>query len=346
MCQIAGMRYVETLAAVLFSAAAAIAVCGPAGAQGWDPTAKEFDRNPAARDRDLSGGGTTSVTPAQRNANLDQLDKILATAQLPVVDRLFYLNLRAFQFSRLGREADSQKDVAEMAKVLPQAWPIILSSTMASLAGGGDRATAIRVLEYGLSRKPGDTSLMVGQAEINMQIADHARALALLDTAVAGAPAAVDRTFALYSRGHANFNLGHFPQAAEDFNGTLSGRTTLKSRINPVLWRYASQVRQRGVDAKAALAREIGNENLYEWPGPIAKFLLGQISAGELEVAAESDDNAKKVNGKCASAFFVGIDAVRRNDKQRAREQFQLAQARCSTVVNVNWAASSELKRL
>ena len=339
------MRYAKTLTAVLLSAAATLAVCGPAGAQGWDPAAREFDRNPASRDRDFSGGAA-SVTPAQRSANLDQLNRILGTSQLPVIDRLFYLNLRAFQFSRLGREAEAQKDVAEMAKVLPQAWPIILSSTMANLAGGGDRATAMRVLDHGLSRKPGDTSLIVGQAEINMQIADHARALALLDTAVAGAPAAADRTYALYSRGHANFNLGHFPQATEDFNGTLSGRTTLKARINPVLWRYATQVRQRGVDAKAALAREIGNENLYEWPGPIAKFLLGQISAGELEVASESDENAKKVNGKCAASFFVGMDAVRRGDKQRAKEQFQLAQARCSTVVNVNWAAASELKRL
>jgi hypothetical protein len=40
------------------------------------------------------------------------------------------------------------------------------------------------------------------------------------------------------------------------------------------------------------------------------------------------------------------MDAVRRNDKQRAREQLQLAQARCPTTSEVNWAASNELKRL
>jgi hypothetical protein len=37
------------------------------------------------------------------------------------------------------------------------------------------------------------------------------------------------------------------------------------------------------------LARELGNENLYEWPGPIAWFLLGKRPAGVLEVAAEPD---------------------------------------------------------
>ncbi|MDP1908901.1 MAG: hypothetical protein Q8K85_11420 [Hyphomicrobium sp.] len=42
----------------------------------------------------------------------------------------------------------------------------------------------------------------------------------------------------------------------------------------------------------------------------------------------------------------MGIDAIRRGDKQRAREQLQLAQARCPTVSEFNWAAASELKRL
>ena len=42
----------------------------------------------------------------------------------------------------------------------------------------------------------------------------------------------------------------------------------------------------------------------------------------------------------------MGIDALRRGDKQRARELLQLTQARCPTVSELNWAAASELKRL
>ena len=122
-------------------------------------------------------------------------------------------------------------------------------------------------------------------------------------------------------------------------------RRRSRSRLGPLLWRYAAQVRAKR-DARGALAKDIGNENLYEWPGPIAKFLLGKLPAGELEVAAESDDAAKRSNGKCLAAFFIGMDAIRRGDKQRAREQLQLAQARCPTVSELNWAASSELKRL
>src|SRR5262249_37661943 len=150
---------------------------------------------------------------------------------------------------------------------------------------------------------------------------------------------------ALYFRGHANFNLGNFQAAANDFEGALAGSNTVKARLAPLLYRYAAQVHTRQ-DARAVLTKELGNENLYEWPGPIAKFLIGKLPAGELEVAAESDETAKRSNGKCPAAFFVGMDAVRRGDKQRAREQLQLAQARCPTVSELNWAASSELKRL
>jgi tetratricopeptide (TPR) repeat protein len=255
-----------------------------------------------------------------------------------------FMEKGSFQLARLGREADSQKDIAEMGRVLPGDWQVVLSSTMPGLAGGGDRAAALRTLDNALQRKPGDPSLTIAQAQVYMQIADFQRALGLLDAALAGATPG-ERRSALFYRGHANFNLGNYAQAADDFDASLAGRPNFKSKQAPLLWRYAAQVRARR-DARAALVRDVGAESLNEWPGPILRFLMGKGTAGELEVAAESDDGAKRANGKCPAAFFIGMDAVRRGDKQRAREQFQLAQARCPTVSELNWAASSELKRL
>jgi tetratricopeptide (TPR) repeat protein len=303
--------------------------------ESWDPSAREFGRS----------AGSPGVPAETRNATLEALNKILASSRLSAFDRSIYLSIRAYQLSRLGREADSQKDIAEMGKVLPSAWQLVLSGTVPELAGGGDRAAALRTLDSALQRKPGDSWLVIAQAQVYMQIADFPRALGLLDAALAGATTPVDRRTALYYRGHANFNLGRYAEAAADFEATLDGRTTLRSRLGPLLWRYAAQVRSRR-DARGALARDIGNESLSEWPGPIARFLLGKLPAGELEVAAESDEAAKRSNGKCPAAFFMGMDALRRGDKQRAREQLQLAQARCPTVSELNWAASSELKRL
>jgi hypothetical protein len=303
----------------------------------WDPSARPFDQRPAG-----SGSPAPSAT---RNNTLDALDKILSSSKLSALDRSLYLGIRAYQLSRLGREADSRKDIDEMGKVLPSDWQRVLSSTLPELAGDGDRAAALRTLDHALLNKPGDPWLSIAQAQVYMQIADFQRALALLDGVLAGATAESDRRTALFLRGHANFDLGFYVEAASDFEASLEGRTTLKARLSPLLWRYAAQVRGRS-DARAILARELGKEDLSEWPAPIAKFLLGKLPVGELEVAAETGDAAKRANGKCPSAFFIGMEALRRGDKQRAREQLQLAQARCPTVSEFNWAATSELKRL
>ena len=303
--------------------------------ESWDPSAREFGRPLEA----------PNVPAETRNATLDALNKILSSPKLSAFDRSIYLSIRAYQLSKVGREADSQKDIAEMGKVLPSAWPLVLSGTVPELAGGGDRAAALRTLDSALQQKPGDSWLVIAQAQVYMQIGDFARALGLLDDALATATTPTDRRTALYYRGHANFNLGQYAPAADDFDASLAGRTTAKSRLGPLLWRYAAQVRSRR-DARGALARDVGQENLDEWSGPVVKFLLGKLPAGELEVMAESDDGAKRSNGKCPSAFFIAMDAVRRGDKQRARDQLQLAQARCPTVSELNWAASSELKRL
>jgi tetratricopeptide (TPR) repeat protein len=338
LCQIAVMQREIRRFLAAFAVLGLAALGGTAhgqvqgGGPEWDTGARNSPSVPA-------------VTPGNQNALLDQLNKILGASQINPTDRTFYLSVRAFLLSRLGRDADSQKDIAEMGRIAPKTWPIMIWSTMPSLAGGGDRAAALRTLDFSLTQKPNDSWLLVAQAQVLMQIADYTKAVGALDGAVASAVGPIDRRLAVFYRGQASFNLGNFQQAAEDFDASLEGLNGLKLRLNGDLWRYAAQVHTRQ-DARAVLNKDIGNENLYEWPGPIARFLLGKMTAGELEVAAESDDAAKKTNGKCPASFFMGMEAVRRGDKQRAREQLQLTQARCPTSSTYNWAAASELKRL
>lgn len=315
-------------------------ILGACTAPGTLPGGTNWD----AQGRGPAGGPVSASTSAQKTT-VENLNKILSTEQLSPTDRSLYLGLRAFVHSRLGREEESQKDVAEMAQANPKGWPIMMSIMMPGLAGGGDRGAALRALGYGLQKKPNDPWLLMGQGQVQMQIADYARALDTLDNAVASAQTPAERRNSAYFRGHANLALGNFQRAAEDFDASIAGQTTVKGRISGALWRYAALVRAKR-DARAALAREFGSDDLSDWPGPIAKFLLGKLPSGELEVAAESDDTAKKTNGKCMAAYFIGMDSIRRGDRQRAREQFQLAQARCPTMSEYNWAASNELKRL
>src|SRR4029079_1701081 len=136
------------------------------------------------------------------------------------------------------------------------------------LAGGGDRAAALRTLDYALQRKPNDPWLLVAQAQVHMQIADFRRASSILDSAVASAASPLDRRLALFTRGQANFNLGNYPQAADDFDSSVAGVTTVKGRLDALLWRYAAQTHTKQ-DARGLLNRDVGNENLYPWPGPL-----------------------------------------------------------------------------
>ena len=185
----------------------------------------------------------------------------------------------------------------------------MLSSTLPELAGGGDRAAALRTLDSALQQKPGDSWLVIAQARVYMQLADFQRALGLLDEALAGSTSPADRRTALYYRGHAHFDLGQYAQAADDFDATLAGRTTLPgaARAAPVALRGAGPRPARR--ARPRWPRRSATRTSSEWPAPIAKFLLGKMSAGELEVAAETDEAASRTNGKCAAAFFIGIDA-------------------------------------
>jgi hypothetical protein len=114
------------------------------GGANWDNSAREFGSSTiggSTIDGSTGGGALPGGSSGARNTSLDALNKILSASQLPALDRAVYLSIRAFQLVRLNREKDMEKDVNEMAKVLPSAWQIVLSTTQPDLAGGGDSTT-------------------------------------------------------------------------------------------------------------------------------------------------------------------------------------------------------------
>ena len=215
-----------------------------------------------------------------------------------------------------------------MGRVLPGDWQVVLSSTMPGLAGGGDRAAALHTLDSALQRKPGDPSLTIAQAQVYMQIADFQRAVGLLDDALASAQTPGDRRSALFYRGHCELQSRQLCAGGRRFRCVAGGPAQFQVEHRR---RSCGVTRRRSVPgamARTALVRDVGAESLNEWPGPILRFLMGKGRAGELEVAAESDEGAKRANGKCPAAFFIGMDARPVAATSSApREQFQLAQA-------------------
>ena len=102
MCQIAPMQRAIVKAIGAFAAlvtASAEAVAQRNGSD-WDLPARGIDQQP--------GGSGPGASASKRNDTLDALDKILSSPKLSAFDRSLYLGIRAYQLSRLGREADSR----------------------------------------------------------------------------------------------------------------------------------------------------------------------------------------------------------------------------------------------
>jgi hypothetical protein len=204
---------------------------------------------------------------------------------------------------------------------------------MPALAGGGDRGAALRRSTTACSASPA-TLAADRPGPGHMQIADYASALGLLDGAVAAAR--VSRSaHALYVRGHANFDLGNYAEAAADFDATLEGQTTLKD-ASPLLWRYAAQVRARRT--RGGVLTGTRQREPLRMAGPIAKFLLGRCRPA----SSRSPPNpTTPPRGATASAWPPSSSAWTRAPRRQAARA-RAAPARPGAlpdVSEINWAA-------
>ena len=129
MCQIAWMQRAIVKAFGAFMALAMVSIGASMGAStgalaqrngsDWDLPGRPVDQQPVGQQ---PGGKGAAGTSASRNNTLEALDKILSSSKLSALDRSLYLGIRAYQLSRLGREADSRMDIDERGRVLPAGW--------------------------------------------------------------------------------------------------------------------------------------------------------------------------------------------------------------------------------
>src|SRR4051812_29315595 len=136
LCQIGPMQraIVKAIGAFAALVTASSGAVAQRNATEWDPSTRDFEQRSGGVGSGLPG--SPGVPANTRNTTLEALDKILSSSKLSALDRSLYLSIRAYQLSRLGREADSRKDIDEMGKILPSGWQMVLSSTMPELAGG------------------------------------------------------------------------------------------------------------------------------------------------------------------------------------------------------------------
>ena len=162
----------------------------------------------------------------------------------------------------------------------------------------------------------------------------HDRAIADLNEAIRLDP----RDSGQYlNRGLANLYSGSLPKALADLNQSIE--------LNPksayaALWR---DVVERRSNLPSRLAQASMQIDMTEWPAPIIRLYLGQMTPEAVLAAADDPDVNTRKRQVCDANFFIGELALQRGAKDEAVRLFRLAAAGCEETGGV---ATIELKAL
>ncbi len=329
---------------ILGLGAAAVLAIAPLAAQtgvpldrDWDPVAREFNRH--------EGGdvGVLAVTPRGPSGPINSIPAVtreLARQDLSPKDRGNLLMYRAMLHLAAGNQTRADRDIDLALRTDPTLKYDMLASRARDMAASGRTQPAIDLVERALQDQPGYAPLVTTRGQVRMMQGDYA--LALADFSQNAGTSDVARRL----RAQAYYTNGNFREAVGDLDYLLQSGSSVSQPIHLMLWRYANNVKLRR-DARGMLTSDLRSYGEPEaWPAPIARFLAGRMTSGELEIAAETDAGAKRSDGRCLASYFIAMDSVRQGNQARALELLQLTQARCGIAHFAHWAASAELKRL
>jgi lipoprotein NlpI len=166
---------------------------------------------------------------------------------------------------------------------------------------------------------------------------DNGRALADYTEAIRVDP----KNALLYeNRGRAQLYAGSLPQALADF--------TEASEVNPkrgyaALWLDIAAKRS---NLPSGLADAIRQVDMTQWPGPIIRLYLGQMTPEAVLAATDNRDAVIKRGRVCEANFYTGELALLSGAKDEALRLFRLAAADCPRHYSEWWTATAELKAL
>jgi len=149
-------------------------------------------------------------------------------------------------------------------------------------------------------------------------------------------------------RGYTQFVAGRYPEAAADFEKSLTIGSA--SHSGDVLWLpyqaawlHIARIKAGQNDAEE-LARNAGKVNLGQWPGTLIAFFLGKTTREE--IASQAGHGASGRARECNLSFFAGEDALVKGKGDEAAGLFRRAREVCNVHGVQNLAAGVELKRL
>lgn len=189
-------------------------------------------------------------------------------------------------------------------------------------ARAGDLEQAFADIDLALEIEPEMPSAINGRAALYLHSGGADLALADANRAIELDPENGPGT-AL--RGSIRQILGDLDGAIADFR--KAGELDPKEPFDPLLLFLALSEAGRPAEARAELQKLLDRWPADEWPGPLARHLLGQISAAELEKRAGDGNATLRAYQTFDRHFYLGMTALIAGDADEARAHLAAAVA-------------------
>jgi len=221
-----------------------------------------------------------------------------------------------------------------------------------ALKNKGEYAEALRQYDQAIALRPDVAGYYNNRGLVYDLEGDYPRAIQDFDSAVARNPS---HDTAIRNRGRAYFYLGEFVKAAADLRQALGfDETRANARPDHLLddpgaytaiWWHIAMKRLGKDDAQefAALAARVDSAT---WPGPIAGFLTGRLTADQLRAAAAAAHSAAHPDQGCAVEFYIGEVLLAAGDSAEAARRFDATLAGCRKDYTEFQGAAAELARV
>ena len=274
-----------------------------------------------------ANGDTASV--------FDLCGRALGHPDAPDVWRVGALTRRATAYSRSG---DLDRAIADLDAALalrPDSIDIYRQRS-AYRRDKGESSGGLADLAYALTLQPDFVPAYVDRAWIRLSGGDKTGALADFGKALAVEP---EQPRLHLGRGAVAYLSGDNEQAAADFSAVIRATTQAPYAV---LWLALTKQRAE-VDDGGALDSGMAALDLSQWPGPVVRFLRGEISADDLIAAAADPDPKTARKQDCETSFYSGALAQIAGDPAAAKIRYEHAVSVCSPDNIEYHAAEAEL---
>lgn len=254
--------------------------------------------------------------PARVNASMAACTRLIDWAfWLDDTDLAIVFANRGYAYDDVGDYARAIADYDVSLQLVPDV-AVVLNNRGLSYGNMDNFGRAVADYDRSLKVEPGDSTVYSNRARAYVRIGKIKQAMDDYDAALRLDPENIN---ANSDRGLAHFFQSDWKKSSVDIGQaiTIGGVDPYRS-----LWRALALARG-GESWQALLTADASHLDLTEWPGPVVRFLLGEIPEAQVLSEAWHEEPRLAKQRQCEAYFYLGQQALIRGEAERARDLFE-----------------------